>query len=267
MAKDECYTFMQFLIEKNNQAREKSKYLLNKNKDEIYKLYCNFIEDIKNTYKNDLKKYYGLMKAFENKKCYGCDADMKWIKNYEFWGCPDYKNKNYIHSSYSNNQVFYHPSNPNYKGWSSRILLNTKFKGQIKAIDIYEYIVNELGDPDIALLNNNHDEYQSITKYIKTKNKSREFEKNVLDKVSYQYPNVFYQPGFIYQYENETEKKCFIDILASDENEVVIYECKANKNETNEEQKNIYIDIIKFLLNKKQLKKTVNFQYVFQEYK
>jgi hypothetical protein len=259
MTKDECDKFMQFLIDKNKNARELSCKLINDNKDEIINLYKSYCDRTLSEFNQAVIEYHKKTKAYEDNVCYVCGSKMRYISGYDFWGCPNYKQGDVSHSTYKGFNPAYFPSEPNYKGWTTKMILNTRYKGLIKSIDLYNFIVNEMKLEDLSL-----QEKKYINNYMMTKESTTDFEKTTYKKIKLEYDNVLYQPGFVYRYEREKDKMCFMDILASNKIEVVIYECKSNRYEVNDNQKSLYINILQYLLNKANDKRIIKFEYVFE---
>lgn len=267
LTKEESDSYFKKLNEKNRIAKEKSVDTIYSNVQKFIDAYHRvdnlFYESVnqkREKYKEDVEKW-------EKKICLLCGSKMHWIDiNEGFWSCKNYKDtKLGRHTTYSKS----HKVNPPYTGNSDAkrfltiIIRELGFKGVVNNTDLYNfYQENELKCLYLKYMDgdmNNLLEARTIAN-----RKSKEFEKKCTDELKLKFPKAIPQQGFWYETDTGKRGYCFSDIICSNDKEVIIYECKTNNYDKKESQKDLYIEIMEFLLKQNKDTRTLRFEYLIE---
>ncbi|MGE0079310.1 MAG: hypothetical protein AB7S48_15730 [Bacteroidales bacterium] len=209
--------------------------------------------------------------AWQNKKCLYCSSPLKLIHNDfgNFWGCSNYK-ANEMHSKFNDNsqeveRIF------EYKFEKSKVRINAHWLTDLKyQLDMPKYIrpiniLNTLksnGFDDLRLKYGYKPTIETISSYPIAKKISREEETEIKQFLSKYYKNIVFQQGIKYKLINEKEKKCFVDIIVSDDSTVNIIEIKRDIVSIRPKQLNLYFELVKYIMNNKKDKRFIQSLFI-----
>jgi hypothetical protein len=200
--------------------------------------------------------------CFINQQCQ-CGLKLKLFTNryngQQFWGCPDYLNESTTHRAwnYDPREDFSHI----YRDWLTNIIKKLNLRGILHTkylLIFYE----ENGLKDLQFENTGKSSKELINRYTNINSNSKEFELRQVEFLRNQWPNVIYQFPVKYKYVGEKEKCCFIDILCSNDETICIYECKTSQYNIDNNQMNLYIDVIKYINNALKINKRLTIDYI-----
>lgn len=241
----EVSKFKKFFKDKNKKLEESSQKIISEMRDELidaYNLFAYYIWEEQEEINSQYEKY---KKAFENKKCV-CGSDVKYINSHGFYGCTNYKSvgehRNFIkdekHPSKRVNQLLKH--------YPTSIIKRLNLTGKITAKYLFLFLESE-GLEDLNLKYLNIPYLETINTYQIVSKNAFDFEKESYKKLINRFDKAQLQFPIIYKIKGEKENMCFIDILCSNDKEVVIYECKASEMSTDDKQIEKYLSLIKFI--------------------
>ena len=260
MTKLECDQFFRSLIEKSNSKINSYKAILEKNKDRLIEAYNKYALIMSENSIKVEKQFHEDYKAFVNKTCV-CGSNVKYIDGFNFYGCVNYKtegrHKNFVESE---NIPYKHRVEPS-TSYVTNILYDLDLKKVLNAKSLFNFYT-ELGFMDLSLKYNQIPYSKKIDTYTNVKQVANEFEKKSIENLKLTYPTVIPQFGILYKFIGDIEKKCFLDALCSNDNEVHIYECKTNEWCIDEDQKNLYINLLQHIENKG---REIRFTYLFDK--
>lgn len=257
----EVYDFRAFLYQKSLEEKETDLRSISENKDLLIKCY----HDKENEYLDDdlskrcLEQEAKYMKF--NQLCL-CGSKLKIINN-SFWGCPNYlKGKREEHK--------------NYMSWSDisfrskvldnylvDIIRNNNLKGKLHAKSLLTFYL-EQGLPDLKDKHTIKDSITSLDTFKRVGKIAKEFEERCVLMLQELYPSVLPQFPIKYKLVGEKDKFCFIDILCSNDTDVIIYECKTNEWNENSEQIKLYEELVSFIIKDKKINKKLSTKYLIQ---
>lgn len=210
-------------------------------------------------YKKDTKEYYDILTAWETKTCQGCKSKLNEINGdfSAFWGCPNYRNNRVKHSKFSSKQeeyLIYQKCNlkPRInKDWATDIKKELQLPTYITATNIIDFLEYN-GCEDLRAKYNYKSTKESISGFVNANKDSKIEEKEVFEKLEKKnFKSLHKQYCIKYKRVNEIEKIAILDILLSNENKVYIIEIKRFFMYINDEQLDLYYNLISHLLKSK----------------
>jgi hypothetical protein len=216
-------------------------------------------QNIFDNYKKDVKEYYDKLKAWETKTCQGCKSKLNKINGDfgAFWGCPNFRNNEVIHSKFSLNQEEYLTSQKNnikpriHKDWATDIKKELQLPNYITATNIIDFLEYN-GYEDLRAKYNYKATKESISGFVNANKDSKKEEKEVYEKLEQKNFKKLHKQYYIkYKKTNESEKVAILDILLSNENKVYIIEIKRFLMYANDEQLDLYYNLISHILGEK----------------
>lgn len=200
--------------------------------------------------------------CYENQTCQ-CGLKLKLFTNryngQQFLGCPDYMDDTKVHKAWN-----YAPGEDYryiFKNWLTTIITNLGLRDKLHT----KYLLLFYEENGLCDLQYKHIGISSkvlIDRYTNTNKSSKEFELRQVEFLRNQWPNVIYQFPVKYKYFGEKEKFCFIDILCSNDETICIYECKTSKFDINNDQMNLYVNVVKFINDSLKINKTLTIDYI-----
>lgn len=213
-------------------------------------------QNILDNYKKDVKEYYDKLKAWETKTCQGCKSKLN-KKNGDFgafWGCPNFRNNEVVHSNFSLNQEEYLNYQKNSlkprinKDWATDIKKQLQLPSNITATNIIDFLEYN-GCEDLRAKYNYKATKESISGFVNANKDSKKEEKEVYEKLEKKnFKRLHKQYYLKYKKINETEKVAILDILLSNESKVYIIEIKRYLMYANDEQLDLYYNLILHML-------------------
>ena len=143
------------------------------------------------------------------------------------------------------------------------IIRSNGFKGKLHAKALLNFYL-ENGMQDLLEKHTNKKSITQLELFKKVGKISNEYEKNCVSELKVIYPSVIHQFPIKYQLKGKKDKFCFIDILCSNDTDVVIHECKTSDGDQNPEQIELYEALISFIINEKKINKRLSTKYLIQ---
>lgn len=254
--KSDCFNkFSQANKNKSSQAFQ----FLSSIENKLVAQYEKVDQNIFDNYKKDVKEYYDKLKAWETKTCQGCKSKLNKINGDfgDFWGCPNFRNKEVIHSKFSLNHEEYLNSQKNnikpriHKDWATDIKKELQLPSNITATNIIDFL-EYIGCEDLRAKYNYKTTKESISGFVNANKDSKKEEKEVYEKLEQKNFKKLHKQYYIkYKKTNESEKVAILDILLSNENKVYIIEIKRFLMYANDEQLDLYFNLISHMLREK----------------
>lgn len=216
-------------------------------------------QTIIDNYKKEVKEYCDKINAWETKTCQGCKSKLNKIDVGfgTFWGCPNYKNNAVTHSKFPSNQEEYFAYKKNSlkprinKDWATDIKKELHLPSYITATNIIDFLEYN-GCEDLRAKYNYKSTKESISGFVIANKDSKIEEKEVFDKLEKKNFKSLHKQYYIkYKKTNEVEKIAILDILLSHENKVYIIEIKRFSMYINDEQLELYYNLISYMLMSK----------------
>jgi len=210
--------------------------------------YAAHIKIARNCYTNQLCECGLKLKLFTNR-----------YNGQQFLGCPDYLDETKRHKAWN-----YEPGEDYkdiFKNWLGVIISNLGLKGKLHT----KYLLLFYEENGLEDLQYKHIGISSkilIDRYTNINKSAKEFELRQVEFLRNQWPNVIYQFPVKYKYTGDKERCCFIDILCSNDETICIYECKTSKYDINNDQMNLYIDVVKFINESLKINKLLTVDYI-----
>jgi|GEM_PF-1799094 len=222
-----------------------------KNEKLLIQEYEKFESDIIKIYENDLKEFKLKYSLWKTKKC-RCGKNLSYISSYNFWGCTDYKNLENEHIIFREDEQQLKLFKSYFKSikvrlnkdWCTTIIVNSGLKDKIKAKELFLFY-QSLGLDDLREKYGYRNTLLTLSTYEFANKKSKKEERIVKEFLENHF-NVLYQPYIEYKFKNSTKKICIPDLIISDENIVLIIEIKTHNMYIDEEQLNLYYQLISY---------------------
>lgn len=238
--------------------KNKSLDLIELNKDLILKKYKELLDDLN---KKEIKfesEYNENVKFFESKKC-KCGSNLNFIKDFDFWGCSDYKNKEADHISFSGIEPKIFKDKISISGhWVALLIKDLGLKGKIQANILSNWFKNQ-GLEDLSE-KCGYKPY-GFFGYVETNKKSKEQEHKYLSIFNDFFNKVSYQQCIRYKLIGEEEKFCIPDFICGTDKIVFVIDCKLNSNSFDDDKSKLYLELVRFIINNLENKRDVVFLY------
>lgn len=247
--------FSNFYKNNNSQAFQYLSSIENK----LITQYEKVDQKVFDNYKKDLKEFHEILKAWETKTCQGCKSKLNKINGDfgTFWGCPNFRNKKVTHSKFSFNYqeiLDYKKNNLKpriHKDWATGIKRELQLPNYIKATNIIDFLECN-GCEDLRSKYNYKATKESISGFVNANKDSKKEEKEVYEKLEKKNFKKLHKQYYIkYKKTNESEKVAILDILLSNENRVYIIEIKRFLMYADDEQLDLYFNLISYMLREK----------------
>jgi hypothetical protein len=266
LTKKEIKSYIEKISTANIQANEN----LQINKIILFNAYSDYENQIINEYKEKLKDILEYKNLWDTKTCV-CGKSMRFIMDYNFWGCPDFKNKSNNHITFKSNEdetIDYRLKKVKVRlnhNWCSDILKITDLKSKIKAKELVNFYESE-GLEDLRSKYGYKATVESISSF-KIANeqskieelKTKKFLESFFDKINYQ---IYVR----FKTKNDNEKIRIIDLIVSDYALVYLIEIKRHNIYIDQDQLNLYFDLIKYLMNKKKDKRILKSLFIVHDF-
>jgi hypothetical protein len=226
-------------------------------------------------YENQLSEVRTLILNWDSKTCKKCNASLIRVNGPRgpFWPCPNFRSES-GHSKYDS-----HNTTPEYfksrlnnckvrikLSWLTDIKNSMGLPKSIKSSHILKYLLLS-GYEDLRIKYGSQSTYNTIGGFQKGKRQSSEEEKHLLKLLCEYFPTVKYQLGIRYKFEDSEVKFCFIDLIASDKQNVNIIEVKRDPFLIRIEQLELYKTLIKHVMNLSLDNRNINAVFVvFNDY-
>lgn len=239
-------------------------------KEEVIKMHESELINQYNIILSNIDKDYYLQDVLYNRKIKAMDTDtcicggnvvVKTGCYGDFLSCESYNNQSIPHWIYKGYEIN-SPQRRIHKDYLTGIIKKVGLKGKLNAKKLLEFYESK----GLVCLRE-YCGYGNARKHIDTltgtKKKTNSFEVRMLEDLQLKYPVCIPQLGIKYREKGSYKMRhCFIDILCSNDKEVVIYECKTHSMYKDNEQKDKYLSLIKFIENKG---RKVRFEYLIEE--
>lgn len=267
MTDQEKTSYFQSIKSRYDKRVDDSCDLIINNAELFLKLYHQKDEEIGNIMFNHRRNQGIKIKAFNTKTCYKCGAKMRYITGYEFWGCPNYRDI----SDGEKHATFTEANPPQFfdimadaKSWLTHIIADSGLKGKVMATHLFNFYMNE-GFEDLREKYNGISTEVMLETYNKVRENSNAYEKKCVEELKLKFNKVLPQVGIQYFFQGDVKARyCFLDIVASNEKTVNIFECKTSQSDTNEVQRDLYENLMLFILTKNKDKRILTFTYLIQ---
>lgn len=257
MTKNEIKLYWKYMNDRYIDKKIEALQYIENNKDELIDAYFKYDKNIANSKKENNEKLNRRMECVKSKICY-CGTHLKKI-NYNgsfFWGCPNYKDGK-KHTTLSNDDekelqdIEYHKNNHKYHcetHWISDIKKMLQWPNYVQPKLIYQFLM-ENGFDDLRIkYGYGKKTIENIMTYEYVNKVCKNEEIDIKDKLKIIYPKVSYQIGIVYKVMGESEKRCFLDLVASDKNQVNIIEVKTSCWYINVKKLNMYKELLKYIM-------------------
>lgn len=225
----------------NHSTRESQ---VEKYSDRLVVEYEKYAKSIVDTYQEDLKEYRHKMESHKKMQCI-CGHPMRFVKDFDFWGCVDYRNKSVKHVTYQSTKVEYYP--PKYHvrlGWLPEIITAAGLKGIVKAKEFYQWLI-ENGYEDLRMVFEHRSSESTFSGYIKANKNSKSQEKECLDYLRSRYPKVTYQQSITYKLSGSKESFCIPDFICSDPNKIMVVDAKLDF--PDDDKMDLYVALVRHI--------------------
>lgn len=248
----------------------KSLDILNRYRNSIFEEF----ENINNNYQKNSAEYpvkkqefFDMVKNLnQNQKCI-CGSKLRHIDGLygAFWGCENYKNDNVKHLNYMDNANPYPPIQPpSVIGWPASIRSRLNLPRSLPTACIYHYLLNN-GYEDLSEKYHGRSELNNIYKLVDTRKSATRYELEMFELLKKKLPKISHQFALRYKIQgNKAEKFAFLDLVGSDDSNVYVFECKTNSYDIDPYQRDLYIDLVTFLLKDKNINKPVKFEFLIE---
>jgi hypothetical protein len=237
------------------QKNQNSFVFLESIKENIFNQYDIIYQSILENYISQINNYEDKVKSWENKMCQGCKSKLRYIEDYNFWGCPNYLDKSINHSTFNKNHLF-HFDKSNIKHrvnthWATDIKKALNIPKNITATNILDFL-EFYGYEDLRTRFDYKPTKESIAGFINGNKESKKEEKEIFDFLSnLKFDKIHKQYYIKYKLIGDKEKIAILDLLISNEDKVYIIEIKRSFFDIKEEQLKLYHNLINFILNEK----------------
>lgn len=218
-------------------------------KEKLINAYHVFESEKIEDYKNELIKLDSKKNLWESKKCI-CGANLNYIEEYGFWGCPNYKNnKTTNHITFRCNQSELIENQFNYTkvrlshNWSSEIIKRCGLKGLITAKELLIFYESE-GLEDLRSKYGYKNSMKSISAFPTASKHSKKEELEIQNFLEEYFPKSNYQLYVKYKISGQDEKICIIDLIVSDDDYVFLIEIKRHNIYIDEDQITLYFKLL-----------------------
>lgn len=233
-------------------------------KADIFNQYDILCKSVFDNYIAQIKNYDDKLDAWEKKICLGCKSKLRFIEDYNFWGCPNYLNKSIIHSNFNKNHTFhFEKSNIKHRvntHWATDIKKALNIPQNITATNIIDFL-EFYGYEDLRTKFNYKPTKESIAGFVNGNLISKKEEKEIFEKLLYfNFDKIQKQYYLKYKKTEDKERIAILDLLISNDEKIYIIEIKRSIYDIKEEQLQLYHNLISFILNdKKDKRKLISF--------
>lgn len=194
-----------------------------------------------------------------------CGSKLRYIENYNFVGCTNYKNKSIKHDSYNY---------PNWELINSNNNINTEdFKLTGDHLSNYKLFFNIPKEVKTSVIfkflkaNNvkfhveiNESKFNLLPQEKRNSSNEELIIKNILEQ---KYKKVNYQSGIEYQLDNiEKWNSCIPDFICQNDTEIVVFEVKKSIENVYYNQLDLYHNLIDILKTKSNINKVVKSYFI-----
>lgn len=242
-----------YLISLSEKLKDSSKAIFLNESDKLIKAYLSKENEIEILNKKYLTEYQSAINAYDNDICL-CGSDLKKATGIygQYWDCINKSNSKKTHKNYMSYKENNYPKPKLYtsdiaKSYLSDIIRENGYKGKLNAKALLSFYLSK-GMPDLKEKYLNKSSSDQINTYANVKSISDAFEKECLELLKPLY--TFVKPQFHIKYKfkgGKPNQVAKLDILCSNKKEVVIYECKTNNHDMDQEQMLKYIALIKHI--------------------
>ena len=248
MTDEEVSSFFKNITRKQEELKHSSIRLLVENEKEIIDSFLRIEKEISAETEELLIEYRKDMRAYDEDKC-TCGAELVYIPSGDFYGCKNYKSpvphRNFKKHRQNNYRPDFRPSRRT-KSYLLEIINELGLRDKLNQKRLLLFLV-EKGYSDIRYVYGSKSSFDDIDNFKDANTVSKKYEDECHEELSHKFPTCIKQFPIKYKIKGDKERCCFIDILCSDEKEVVIYECKTNSHDVREEQNHLYLSLIKFM--------------------
>lgn len=262
MTSEESKRFFDSIKNRSIQENINKDKILLQHKERLIDEYSIASSNIEKKYYLEMIDHEAKLLAKKNNKCI-CGGEVV-VKNGQFGqfkSCKNYFDKSKDHWV---GKVYdlYEPKHRVDTNYLTNIIRKIGLRGKLTAKKLLEFY--ESNDMkclrEVYGYGNSRNHIDTLTD---TRKKASEFEGKMTSELSKKYPVCIPQLGITYRLKGDTKiKRCFLDILCSNDKEVIIYECKTHKMYEDDEQKNLYLSLINFIENKG---RKVSFKYLIEQ--
>lgn len=170
---------------------------------------------------------------------------MRYIKYYNFWGCPNYQDGK-RHSTINPKSEYKKVS----KDWLTNIISYAGLKGKIKAMNLLNYYTS-IGLEDLRVLFEKGGTTEgSINTLPKTNKRSKQQESKCREYLESLYPKVLYQQWIEYKLKSSLKsEKCCPDFICSTDVDVMVCDAKLDPKESDANKMNEYGKLVQWILD------------------
>lgn len=251
MTEQEVSKFFDGINRNQNQLAISSDYITSNFSDMLLEAYHKKEKEIQEQEKICVLEYKEEMKAFQNDTC-TCGSQLRWMEDFDFYGCTNYHDKTKRHRNFRAQKQSSEHYRPLYrfpaitKKYLLEILQENNLRGKLNQKRLLQFYCQQ-GLQDLRWVYGNKSAFDIIDNFKNANAVAKEFEKKCFNELLVCYPKCFLQFPIKYKIKDDRERFCFIDILCSNEREVVIYECKTNEWDVRDEQDDLYLALINYM--------------------
>lgn len=128
----------------------------------------------------------------------------------------------------------------------SHILKKVGLNGKLKMKQLYDFYL-ENGLVDLRIKYGKEPVTKLINRYIKTKKSCKNEENEIVEYLSKMFPKSIKQLPIKYKLKGQKEKKCFVDLVLSNDEYIFVIEIKTNSYSIDNNQLELYESLIKFI--------------------
>lgn len=269
LTKEEVGDFIKQLNRKNNSSNSNNPSL-ESNKTALIKEYHAYENEIISAFKSQLKEYEKELKLWNNKTCV-CGRKLKYIDGYKFWGCPDYQNEGKKHLTFKHNQQEYFDYRfKNIKvrlsaQWCTDIIKKLNLVGKIKAKELLLFYIS-LNLDDLRRKYGYKSTIKSISSYVIANKESKREELEIRKFLKPFFDKTIHQLYIRFKEKESIEKIKIFDLIVSDENQVYLIEIKRHNIYIDEEQLELYYELLKHIMTEKRDKRVMKSLFIVNEF-
>lgn len=253
-----------------SELKQKVNVEIKKNEKLLIQEYKKFESSIIEKYKQDLDEFRLKYSLWKTKKC-KCGKSLRYISFQNFWGCTDYKNNENEHITFKEDEE-QRQQFENYfknvkvrlnKDWCTTIIVNSGLKNKIKAKELFEFYQSIAFD-DLRKKYGYKSTLETLSTYELANKKSKK-EEGIVKEFLKNHFKILYQPYIEYKYKDAKKRICIPDLIISDENLVLIIEIKIHNMYIDEDQLNLYHELISYYQKMKKDKRSLSSIFVVNE--
>lgn len=190
---------------------------------------------------------YNRKKECKQKKICLCGQKMRYVREFDFWGCPDYKNNSKQHISFKNETEFYVGYFRVPLNWVTEIILSCNLKGIVNAKEVFEFFLQS-GLKDLRVEYGKSATTNSLYTLEKAKKNSKQQERAAELHLASKFPKVKAQQCIVYALECYPKTFCIPDFICGNEQIVCVADAKLAPMYIDDDKMDLYTALVEYII-------------------